>query len=485
MAESNHSGNAHQRLINNKSFLIRFNEEVINVSKSYTAKLEEIYHDIFSSCEAGTITLVDALEEISSDKVKCQHVILKLRSLIAFSSEHTNTFRKILEKTAIDNPSMTRSRITLLMSQKFYTDTSTLKSHVSMLSKDLQLKALNQNASDLLMKTIASKNNHQSTGTGRKDIIIRSKSYGSFSDLKTLTSCLGHEILLMRTVVKSIDDDVKDRLVAHRGFHCTMDNQKYRPLENTLAAYEQAWSLGMKHAECDVVLTKDNRLMLCHDDTFKRLALLPSRRLFLNTHPNHLEAKEVLTKCVTRSGAGVPFLTHVLDIAAAIGSHKKLVIEIKPGLSGTADRLMQILKTNISFLENISVIMSFQLSIISHFADLFRTTFPGVTETKVLYLLAKPEEAGKYPQPYNHFPIDTPSQLEDCIGKLDGFYVGYSNKLLSTHKDIFRSICKKYVVGVYDMNPDCISTARELIDIGVDFVNTDMPRALGHGQKDP
>jgi len=484
MAESNHPGNAHQRLINNKPFLIRFNEEVTNVSKSYTAKLEEIYNDIFSLCKAGTITLVDALEEISSDTAKCQHVILKLRSLIAFSSEHTNTFRKILEKTAIDNPSMTRSRITLLMSQKFYTDSSTLKSHVSILSKDskdLQLKALNQNASDLLTKTTASKNNHQCTEKDMKNILIHSKSYGSFSDLKTLTSCLGQEILLMRTVVKSIDDDIKDCLVAHRGFHSTIDQQKFRPLENTLGAYEQAWSLGMKHAECDVVLTKDNRLMLCHDDTFKRLAMFPSRRMFVNTHPNHLEAKEVLTKCVTRSGAGVPFLTHVLDIAAAIGSHKKLVIEIKPGVSGTADRLMQVLKTNTFYLENISVIMSFQLSIISHFADLFKTTFPGVTETKVLYLMAKPEEAGIYTQPYNHFPIETPRQLEDCIGKLDGFYVGYSNKLLSTHKDIFRSICKKYVVGVYDMNPDCVSTARELIDIGVAFVNTDMPRTLVSG----
>jgi len=99
--------------------------------------------------------------------------------------------------------------------------------------------------------------------------------------------------------------------------------------------------------------------------------------------------------------------------------------------------------------------------------------------------LVKPEEAGIYPQPYNHFPIETPSQLEDFIGKLDGFYVGYSDKLLSTHKDIFRSICKKYVVGVYDMNPDCVSTARALTDIGVAFVNTDMPRTLVHGQKDP
>jgi len=240
----------------------------------------------------------------------------------------------------------------------------------------------------------------------------------------------------------------------------------------------------MKHAECDVVLTKDNRLMLCHDETFKRLAMFPSRKEFVNMHPNHLEAKEVLTKCVTRSGAGVPFLSHVLDIAAAIGVQKKLVIELKPGVTGTADRLMEILQANSSYLSNLSVIMSFQLSVISHFAELFRKTFPGVTETKLLYLLVKPEEAGIYPEPYHHFPVESPSQLEDWIGMLDGFYVGFSEMLLSTHQDIFKNLCKKYVIGVYGMNPDCVFRARELTEIGVAYVNTDMPRSFLHDHKE-
>jgi len=372
------------------------------------------------------------------------------------------------------------------MCQRFYKDTTTLESHILMLSQDLQLKASSKSVSDQLRKTIILKNGYKNKNEGEKVSYSpsRSSECGVFFDLRAPTSMMGHEIFLMKTVVEKISDDVIDCLVAHRGFHCSKGHPRVRPLENTLAAYEQAWALGMKHAECDVVLTKDNRLMLCHDDTFKRLALFPSRMPFVETHPINLEAKEVLTNCVTRSGAGVPFLAHVLDIAAAIGSHKKLVIELKPGVRGVAERLIDILNGNHSYLDNISVIMSFQLSIISHFAELFRRIFPGVTGTKLLYLLVKPEEAGILPQPYNHFPIENPDILEKWIGELDGFYAGYSQKLLSTHQENFKKICSKYVIGVYGMEPDCVFRARELSKMGVAYVNTDMPRSLLHGVKD-
>jgi len=473
------------RTNDDKCFMRSFSNQVDKVNKWYTAKLQALYHDILLSCKTGTWTLIEALEEVSCDREKSQQVILKLRSLIAFSSEQTNNFAMIIKKTAFHNPSVTNSTMAHLMCQRFYTDTTTLESHILMLSQNLQLKASSTSASDQIGKTIILKNGNKNKNEEEKDSSpARFSEYGVFSDLRASTSMLGHEIFLMKTVVEKISDDVIECLVAHRGFHCSKGQPRVRPLENTLAAYEQAWALGMKHAECDVVLTKDNRLMLCHDDTFKRLALFPSRMPFVETHPNNLEAKEVLTNCVTRSGAGVPFLSHVLDIAAAIGSHKKLVIELKPGNGGAADRLIEILKANQSYLNNISVIMSFQLSVISHFAELFRGTFSGVTETKLLYLLVKPEEAGIHPQPYNHFPIENPDILENWIGELDGFYAGYSPKLLSTHQDSFKKICSKYVIGVYDMEPDCVFRARELSKIGVAFVNTDMPRSLLQEEKD-
>ena len=62
-------------------------------------------------------------------------------------------------------------------------------------------------------------------------------------------------------------------LVAHRGFHCVDDRVSRRPLENSLDAYETAWTKGMELCECDIAITKDDKLVLAHDDNFTRLAL--------------------------------------------------------------------------------------------------------------------------------------------------------------------------------------------------------------------
>ena len=60
-------------------------------------------------------------------------------------------------------------------------------------------------------------------------------------------------------------------LVSHRGFHSVHDLSDVRPLENSLMAYEAAWSSGIHLCECDIRLTKDERIILAHDDNFARL----------------------------------------------------------------------------------------------------------------------------------------------------------------------------------------------------------------------
>ena len=87
-------------------------------------------------------------------------------------------------------------------------------------------------------------------------------------------------------------------LVAHRGFHSPLDRSDRRPLENSLAAYEEAWASGISLCECDVMLTRDGVLVLvctvqacsascwpcaarccaciqAHDTSYARLALIP------------------------------------------------------------------------------------------------------------------------------------------------------------------------------------------------------------------
>jgi glycerophosphoryl diester phosphodiesterase len=52
--------------------------------------------------------------------------------------------------------------------------------------------------------------------------------------------------------------------VAHRG-------ASYLAPENTLASIRLAWELGADAAECDVMLTSDKEVILCHDKNTKNL----------------------------------------------------------------------------------------------------------------------------------------------------------------------------------------------------------------------
>ena len=77
------------------------------------------------------------------------------------------------------------------------------------------------------------------------------------------------------TMSERVPADVQSKLVFHRGFHSVLDHV-HRPIENTLAAYEQAWAAGATYCECDIALTSDGHIVLCHDETYERLALFPA-----------------------------------------------------------------------------------------------------------------------------------------------------------------------------------------------------------------
>jgi hypothetical protein len=79
------------------------------------------------------------------------------------------------------------------------------------------------------------------------------------------------ELIWLRNLVENIDPVYIPFLVAHRGFHSIHDRSDVRPLENSLMAYEAAWSNGLHLCECDIALTKDERIILAHDENFARL----------------------------------------------------------------------------------------------------------------------------------------------------------------------------------------------------------------------
>ena len=102
--------------------------------------------------------------------------------------------------------------------------------------------------------------------------------------------------------------------------------------------------------------TKDERLILAHDDTFTRLALNKH-------HPTSsqkiqdLTFKELMALPLT-SASRPPLLLDVLYSAETIGAdHAQLVIEIKPGNEAAATALAQLLAQRPEFWPCIAVIM--------------------------------------------------------------------------------------------------------------------------------
>ena len=146
-------------------------------------------------------------------------------------------------------------------------------------------------------------------------------------------------------------------IVSHRGFHNVFDRTDIRPLENTLPAFEQAWTSGISLCECDVALTKDGKIVLAHDENFARLALKAGCDLSVK-RVSDLTFKQILALHL-KNGTRPPLLADVLRSASAIGEHAKLIIEVKPGNDEMCLPLIKLFARNPSYLNSVHAIISF------------------------------------------------------------------------------------------------------------------------------
>ncbi len=110
--------------------------------------------------------------------------------------------------------------------------------------------------------------------------------------------------------------------VGHRG-------ASYLAPENTLASFQLAWKLGADAAECDVMLTSDNRVIVFHDKNSKRLT--GNNGIIRNTPWSELSQLTIIprkTNLPEYKDEHIPLLAGVL---ATIPVNRMLVIEIKTG----------------------------------------------------------------------------------------------------------------------------------------------------------
>lgn len=116
--------------------------------------------------------------------------------------------------------------------------------------------------------------------------------------------------------------DVPFRYVGHRG-------ASYLAPENTLASMKLAWELGADGAECDVMLTADDRVVLFHDKNTKNLT---GQSFTVNEATwEELKALPVIpreTNLPAYSHETIPLLE---DVLALLPNDRLLVIEIKTG----------------------------------------------------------------------------------------------------------------------------------------------------------
>lgn len=226
------------------------------------------------------------------------------------------------------------------------------------------------------------------------------------------------------------------KIIAHRG-------ASYLAPENTVAAAKLAWELGADAVECDIFLTKDNKIIACHDATTKRTTGEDYR--ISETDSKTLRKLDAGSfKDVKYRGERVPFLKELIKTVPA---GKELVIEIKcksevlPYLKKEIDRYRK--NRNFTFI-------SFD--------------FQTISDTKKLF----PE----YPC---YWLCSNAALLEATLvkvapAKLEGISLGYAI--------INESVIKKaggLSLEVYSWTVDDPAEAKRLIGLGVKGITTNRP----------
>ena len=131
-------------------------------------------------------------------------------------------------------------------------------------------------------------------------------------------------IMLLTSVLKGQDSgtDLPFHYVGHRG-------ASYLAPENTLASMKLAWELGADGAECDVMLTSDQKVVLFHDKNAKKLT--GENFTIKETGWDELKSLELIpreTNLPEFSHETIPLLEDVLSV---IPADRMLVIELKTG----------------------------------------------------------------------------------------------------------------------------------------------------------
>jgi len=228
------------------------------------------------------------------------------------------------------------------------------------------------------------------------------------------------EVKHAKNLVRGIPKDtVFPHLVAHRGFHHSTSSKisESRPTENGIHAYEMALKLGFSLVECDITVTRNGVLLLCHDENFMRVSK-NKREDVEGLKVNSQSCNFFQSNVVLQDGSAPPTLAEVLAVCRAYGG--RMVVELKTSSMGLAERVLDFFILNPELLEYVESFISFGQDTISMLARAMKRALSDVPRLpKFLFIFGFGTDWEPGP---NCFRIEDMHDLHGIIknGELDG-----------------------------------------------------------------
>jgi glycerophosphoryl diester phosphodiesterase len=243
-------------------------------------------------------------------------------------------------------------------------------------------------------------------------------------------------------------------LIAHRG-------ESYDAPENTLAAINLAWQMGVKAVEVDVHLTSDNEICVIHDpDTLRTTG----KKLIVRE-----SSMEQLQKLDAGSWKGEKWvgekIPNLKKVLASVPPHGKLVIEIKSD-SKLLEKLAKVTKN--SGLRDVEII-AFNIYTLAKAKQM-------MPQYKVLWLFKARTSLLQYLT--GTYPAAVIRKLKKY--NIDGVNVGDSRYL--TEKFIEKFISAGFLVYTWTVNDP--ERAFTLLKSGVVCITTDRAAWMAEMLKD-
>eukprot|EP00298_Acanthocystis_sp_HF-20_P000759 c11095_g1_i1.p1 GENE.c11095_g1_i1~~c11095_g1_i1.p1 ORF type:complete len:441 (+),score=129.73 c11095_g1_i1:1-1323(+) len=421
-----------------------------NTENHYVSEISDIYSKIFQYSKNGT-DFSEQIESFLELSPEPNEIFGRLEKLENFSSQKQLELKEnIISFDSYHNTNLVSSLLPRMYSKKFYND-QTLYLIIKIMSKKLAPHKRRKRELDFHSTEVS------------------------------------QEITRFKENVQLCPENVRKKLVSHRGFHNVNDDTS-RPLENTLQSMEQAWLNGVPYCECDISLSSDGEIFLAHDFDFTRLALFPDSESAKKDF-NDLSFSE-LVGITLKNGVRAPSLKDILEIACQLKSH--LVIEVKHGSSGIGKSLAIFFSTYPRLLSGVAIVMSFDEIELSSFNSSFfeiqkQRELSGESLLLVPKILLLTHNIGTAYFSYEaQVDITNKETILVLINKspyLHGLYLRYSPEMLTTGKDFLISLCEKYVIGVWGVNPDNIDSLSAISDLGVHYINSDFPNSFAKKTK--